>query len=330
MSLPIPVRLRVLLALVLTALLTLQPLRAQTKDAWPSQPVKLIVPYAAGGPTDAFARILAEQWSKQLGVPMLVENRTGAGTVVGTDYAAKARPDGYTVLLTTVAHAVNASIVPHLPYRTEQDFAPVGLAAKAPLVLLVTKQFPARNLGEFLAYAKEHPGTLNYGSAGNGSAPHVASELLNLMADLKTTHIPYRGTGPAMNDLIGGQISFMLDSAATGLTQVRAGNVRLLATTMRTRLPQTPDTPAIAEAVPDYEAYTWNAAFVPAGTPATVIGTLNRTLRMALTDPGLRKRVDEMGLVLESDPTPQRLAAHLKSEIAKWHDVAQAAKIKVE
>jgi len=323
----VPARLR---APLLLALLALQPIAAGAKDGWPAQPVRLVVPYAAGGPTDAFARVLAEQWGRQLGEPMIVENRTGAGTVVGTDYVAKARPDGYTVLLTTVAHAVNASIVPRLPYRTTQDFAPVGLAAKAPLVLLVTKQFPARNLAEFLSYAKAHPGTLNYGSAGNGSAPHVATELLNLKAGLKTTHIPYRGTGPAMTDLIGGQIAFMIDSAPTGLAQVRAGTVRLLATTMGARLAQTPDTPAIAEAVPGYEAYTWNGAFVPAATPPAVIGTLNRALRAALADPGLQKRAYEMGLVLESEPTPQALATHLDKEITKWRGVAQAANIKEE
>ncbi len=297
-------------------------------DAWPTQPVKLVVPYAAGGPTDAFARVLAEQWGRQLGKPMVVENRTGAGTVVGTDYVAKAKPDGYTVLLTTVAHAVNESIVPRLPYRTTRDFAPVGLAAKAPLVLLVNKSFPATDLKAFLAYVKANPNKVDYGSAGNGSAPHVATELLNLRAGLKTTHIPYRGTGPAMTDLVGGQIGFMIDSAPTGLAQVRAGTVRLIATTMRTRLPQTPDTPAVAEAVPGYEAYTWNAAFVPAATPPAVIATLSRTLRAALADADLQKRAFGMGLVLESDPTPQALAAHVDSEIAKWRGVAQAANIK--
>lgn len=317
-------------ALVLSGLLLAVLPGARAAQAWPTQPLKLVVPYAAGGPTDAFARVLAERWAVELGQPMVVENHTGAGTVIGTDYVAKARPDGYTVLLTTVAHAVNDSIVPHLPYGTQKDFAPVGLAARAPLVLLVNKSFPAKTLPEFLAYVKSHPGQVNYGSAGNGSAPHIATELLNLKAGLKTNHIPYRGTGPATTDLIGGHISYMIDSAPTGLTQVRAGTVRLLATTMKTRLPQTPDTPALAELVPGFEAYTWNAAFVPAGTPAPVITRLNETLRKALADPSLQKRAYDMGLVLESNPTPQGLAAHLNSEIAKWHAVAQAANIKEE
>ncbi|WP_441622211.1 MULTISPECIES: tripartite tricarboxylate transporter substrate binding protein [unclassified Cupriavidus] len=294
---------------------------------FPTQPLRLVVPYAAGGPTDAFARVLAEHWGQKLGKPMVVENRTGAGTVVGTDYVAKARPDGYTVLLTTVAHAVNDSIVPHLPYRTTRDFTPVGLAARAPLVLLVTQAFPARNLAEFVAYVKQHPGMVNYGSAGNGSAPHLASVLLDQMAGLQTTHVPYRGTGPAMTDLIGGQIGYMIDSAPTGLAQAKAGTVRLIATTMKARLPQTPGVPAVAEAVPGYEAYTWNGAFVPAGTPPARVEQLNRALRAALADPQLRQRAYEMGLLLEADPSPQALAGHLETELAKWRKVAQAAHI---
>jgi tripartite-type tricarboxylate transporter receptor subunit TctC len=300
---------------------------AAAQSAYPVRPVRLVVPYAAGGPTDAFARALAESWARSLGGTIVVENRTGAGTLVGTEGVARSAPDGYTVLLTTVAHAVNPSIHAKLPYRTVEDFAPVGLAARAPLVLVVNKNVPAKTLGEFMTYLKSNPGNISYGSAGIGSAPHLGSELLNYMAGLQTVHVPYRGSAPAMTDLIGGQVAFMMDSAPTGLAQVKAGSVRLLGTSMAQRLPQTPDTPAIAEVLPGYESYTWNGAFVPAGTPAAVIGKLNATLREALRDEGLKRKAYDMGLVLESNPTPDALAQFLKAELQKWSKVAQAAKI---
>ena len=294
---------------------------------YPTRPVKLIVPYAAGGPTDTFARALADTWGKKLGQPLIVENRTGAGTLVGTEAVAKASADGYTILLTTVAHAVNPSIQSKMPYRTVEDFAPVGLAAKAPLVIVVNKAFPAQNLPEFVNYIKTHPGKVSYGSAGVGSAPHLGAELLNYMTGGKAEHVPYRGSAPAMQDVIGGHTDFMVDSAPTGLAQVRAGTVRLIATTMAQRLPQTPDTPAVAEAVPNYEAYTWNAVFAPVKTPAAIITTLNTTLKEAVQDPALQKQAYEMGLVLDKNPEPQALATFLSSELAKWSQVAKAAKM---
>lgn len=294
---------------------------------YPAKPVRLVVPYAAGGPTDTFARALAESWSRKLGATLVVENRTGAGTLVGTETVAKSTADGYTLLLTTVAHAVNPSIHASLPYRTVEDFTPVGLAAKAPLVLVVNKNLPAGNLPEFMAYLKANPGKVNYGSAGIGSAPHLGGELLNYLAGVRATHVPYRGSAPAMADVIGGHLDFMIDSAPTGLAQVQAGTVRLLATSMAQRLPQTPDTPPMAEAVPGYEAYTWNAVFAPAGTPAAAVDKLNVTLRAALADPELRRRAYDMGLVLQPDTTPAGLAVFLQSELKKWGEVARAARM---
>ncbi len=304
--------------------LVMGSLCAQAQD-FPVRPVKLLVPYAAGGPTDTFARALADTWGKKLGVPMVVENRTGAGTLVGTEVAAKAAADGYTVLLTTVAHAVNPSIHPKLPYRTIEDFAPVGLAAKAPLVIVVNKNLPVTNLQEFLKYIKDNPGKVSYGSAGVGSAPHLAAELLNYMTASKAVHVPYRGSAPSMQDVIGGHLAFMIDSAPTGLAQVKAGSVRLLGTTMEKRLAQTPETPAVSEFVPKYEAYTWNAAFVPAATPAPVAAKLNATLQEAVADAQLQKQAYDMGLVLEKKPTPDDLSKFLGSELDKWSKVAKAA-----
>ncbi|CAG2158952.1 tripartite tricarboxylate transporter substrate binding protein [Cupriavidus numazuensis] len=303
---------------------------AAAQSDYPARPIRLVVPYAAGGPTDTFARSLAASWSRQLKAQVVVENRTGAGTIVGTEYASKAAPDGYTLLLTTVAHAVNPSIHASLPYRTIEDFAPVGLAARAPLVLVVNKSVPAQTLGEFIAYLKAHPGKVNYSSAGVGSAPHLGAELLNYKAGTKAIHVPYRGSAPAMADLIGGHVEFMMDSAPTGLAQVRAGTVRLLATSMSKRLPQTPDTPAIAEAVPGYEAYTWNAVFAPAKTPPEIIRKLSDTLGQTLHEPALQAKANELGLLLEPKPTPDALTQFLRAEIAKWTPVAAAANMKAD
>jgi len=301
------------------------PAAQAMEPSYPQRPVTLIVPYAAGGPTDTFARALVQPWSAKLGQPIIVENRTGAGTLVGTEIAARAQPDGYTILLTTVAHAVNPSIHTRMPYKTVEDFSPVGMAAKAPLVLVVNKNFPAQNLTEFINYMKAHPGKVNYGSAGVGSAPNLGAELLNYMTGAKTVHVPYRGSAPAMLDVIGGHVNFMMDSAPTGLAQVKAGTVRLLATTMARRLPQTPDTPAVAEVVPGYEAYTWNAVFTPARTPEPIVVKLNATLKQALQEPSLQKQAYDMGLVLEKNPEPGALATFLNDELAKWSKVAKAA-----
>lgn len=310
-------------ALVVAASLVMVAPPVAAQD-FPTRPVRMIVPYAAGGPTDTFARSLAESWSRKLGTNVIVENRTGAGTMVGTEVAAKAAPDGYTVLLTTVAHAVNPSIHATLPYRSVEDFAPIGLAARAPLVLVVNKNMAAKNIPEFIEYLKANPGKVNYGSAGIGSAPHLAAELLNYTAGTKAVHVPYRGSAPAMADLIGGHVEFMIDSAPTGLAQVQAGTVRLLGTSMAKRLPQTPDTPAIGETVPGYEAYTWNAVFVPVKTPEAAQEKLNSTLRAALQDDVLKTRAYDMGLVLEPDPSRAGLAAFLKTELNKWDAVAKA------
>jgi tripartite-type tricarboxylate transporter receptor subunit TctC len=206
----------------------------------------------------------------------------------------------------------------------------VGLAARAPLVLVVNKAVPAQTLGEFIAYLKAHPGKVNYSSAGVGSAPHLGAELLNYEAGTKAVHVPYRGSAPAMADLIGGHVEFMLDSAPTGLAQVRSGTVRLLATSMSRRLSQTPDTPTIAEAVPGYEAYTWNAVFTPAKTSPEIIRKLSETLAQTLREPALQAKANELGLILEPKPTPEALGKFLRAEIAKWTPVATAANMKAD
>lgn len=295
--------------------------------AYPEHPVKLVVPYAAGGPTDTFARALSEVWGKTLGTTIVVENKAGAGTMLGTTAVAKAVADGYTILLSTVAHSVNPSLHQNLAYDPVKDFASVGLAARAPLVLVVNKDLPVKTLPEFLDYLKQRPGTVNYSSAGVGSAPHLGGALLNYMGKLDARHVPYRGSAPAMADVIGGHVEFMIDSAPTALAQVRAGTVRILATTMDQRLSQTPDVPAIAEAIPGYEAYTWNAVLAPAGTPEVIIEKLRASLEKALNGEGLQQKADTMGLLLEKQPTPKALDVFIAAEVNKWRDVVKASEM---
>ncbi|MYN13150.1 tripartite tricarboxylate transporter substrate binding protein [Pusillimonas sp. TS35] len=293
--------------------------------AYPDKPIKLVVPYAAGGPTDTFARVLADVWGQKIGGTFIVENKAGAGTVIGTDYVAQAPNDGYTVLMSTVAHAVSPSLHKKLNFDPVKDFSSVGLAAKAPLVLVVNKDLPVQNLKEFMAYIKANAEKTDYGSAGIGSAPHLGGALLNHMGKFKVRHIPYKGSAPAMADLIGGHVQFMMDSAPTGLAQANAGTVRLIATSMQERLPQTPDTPAIAELLPGYEAYTWNAMLVRAGTDAKVINTLRASLEQALHDKGLKAKADQMGLMLEQKPDPKALDMFIAEEIKKWSTVVGAS-----
>lgn len=291
--------------------------------AYPDRTVALVVPYAAGGPTDTFARVLTEVWGRELGTTMIVENKAGAGTMVGTEAVARSAADGYTVLLATVAHSVNPSLHEKLSFDPIGDFASVGLAARAPLVVVVNNDLPVQTIPELFEHLKNNPGKANYASAGIGSAPHLGGALLNHLGGFDAVHIPYRGSAPAMSDVIGGHADFMVDSAPTGLAQVQAGTVRLLATTMQDRLPQTPETPALAEYLPGYESYTWNAVLVPTGTPADVIEALRSSLESALKDPVLKERAHTMGLLLEETPDPVELDAFIDSEINKWRDVVQ-------
>lgn len=308
--------------------LALSLLPAMVHAAYPDRPIKLVVPYAAGGPTDTFARSLAEVWGKTLNTTMIVENKAGAGTLVGTEYVAKSAKDGYTILMATVAHAVNPSINESLTFDPIKDFSPIGLAARAPLVLVVNNTVPATTLSEFFAYLKENGNKVDYGSAGIASAPHLGGALLNYLGNFETKHIPYRGSAPAMADLIGGHVQFMLDSAATGLAQAKAGTVKLLGTSMSERLPQTPDIPAISEEIAGYEAYTWNAMFAPTGVPPEIIEKLTNALGEALNDEELKTKAYDMGLVLEQKPEAKKLEEFVASEINKWRPVVKDSDMK--
>jgi tripartite-type tricarboxylate transporter receptor subunit TctC len=232
--------------------------------------------------------------------------------------------------MTTLTHALNPFLYSKLPYDTVSSFVPVGLAATSPLVLIVRKDMPVKTVPEFLSYLKANPGKINYGSAGKGTSTHIAAELMNVMAKVDTTHIPYRGSSPAAADLLGGNLDFMIDSAPTAMALAKAGSVRMLATTLAKRLPQTPETPALAETVPGYEAYTWNAVFAPAGTPPAVIKKLASTMKAAMQDNKFIEDAYEMGVLLEPNPDSTALQLFLNSEMSKWSKVLKAAKIQPE
>lgn len=301
------------------------PARAQ------SGAVRMIVPYAAGGPTDIQARILAETMAEPLRQRVVVENRTGAGVVVGTEAVAKSAPDGQTILLTTVAHAINPTLFPNLPFDTQKDFAPVALIAKVPLVLLVRKDLPVRDVSEFVEWVRSRKGQATYGSAGVGSAPHLGAALLLMMAKLDAVHIPYRGSGPAMSDLAAGRLDFYVDAATSALAQAKTGPGRALGWSMLTRSPAAPDLPTFDESgVRGYEAYTWSGVFVPAATPREAVLRINAAVREAMASPALQARFAELGAELAEPGPPEDLARFVSAEIEKWRNVVRQTGMSVQ
>ena len=291
----------------------------------------MIVPYAAGGPTDIQARILAETMAEPLRQRVVVENRTGAGVVVGTEAVAKSAPDGQTILLTTVAHAINPTLFPNLPFDTQKDFAPVALIAKVPLVLLVRKDLPVRDVSEFVEWVRSRKGQATYGSAGVGSAPHLGAALLLMMAKLDAVHIPYRGSGPAMSDLAAGRLDFYVDAATSALAQAKAGTGRALGWSMLTRSPAAPDLPTFDESgVRGYEAYTWSGVFVPAATPREAVLRINAAVREAMASPALQARFAELGAELAEPGPPEDLARFVSAEIEKWRNVVRQTGMSVQ
>jgi tripartite-type tricarboxylate transporter receptor subunit TctC len=300
----------------------------QTAD---SRSIKIIVPFAAGGNTDVVARLLADGLSAKLKRPVIVENRPGAGVVVGTNAVARAEPDGTTLLFTTVSHAINPALQPRLPYDSKGDFVAIARVATVPLVLSVTNSFPAKTLTDFLNYVRVHPKAVSYGSAGIGSALHMAAELLSHQAGLEVAHVPYRGAGPAMNDLIGGQIQFIIDPISTSAPQISAGNIRALAVTSDRRSPTLPDIPTFREAgMPDYEASTWNVVLAPKGASAEIVRVLNQTINLVLTEPAVMRRLEQYDVIPVSDSTPASTATFLDHETQRWTGIIRSSGIKLE
>jgi tripartite-type tricarboxylate transporter receptor subunit TctC len=298
---------------------------------YPNKPIKFVVPFSPGGSTDILARLIGEKLSQRVGQPVVIDNRSGSGGNIGADAVAKAPADGYTMLMgTTGIMAINDSLYAKLPYDAAKDLAPVVHVASLTNVLAVNPELPAKNVQELIDYAKKNPGKLNFASSGPGSATHLVGELFKSNTGVDIVHIPYRGSGQAMTDLLGGKVSMMFDQIASSVSNIQAGKLKALGVTSKDRSSALPNTPTIAESgVPGFEALSWSGIVVPAGTPQPVIDKLNREVNAILQDPAIRKRFAELG----ADPiggSPADFANHLDKERAKWSKVVKDASIRIE
>ena len=303
---------------------------AQAQTAWPTKPIRIIVGFAAGGSTDVTARIIGQALSERLGQPVLIENRPGAGGNIGADAAAKADPDGYTLLMATSStFAANPALYKSLPFDVQADFAPITVTAFIPNLLVVNPSVPVKNLAEFVAYAKANPGKLNYGSAGNGTSQHISGALFNAQAKVETMHVAYRGGALAVNDLLGGQIQVLFAPLVEVVQQVRAEKLRALAITTAKRSPLLPDVPTVAETLPGYEVTLWNALLAPAKTPPEIIERVNRAAIDALRSEEVKAKLAEQG----SEPvgnSPAEFRAFIASELAKWKRLVEISGASVQ
>jgi tripartite-type tricarboxylate transporter receptor subunit TctC len=300
-------------------------------DDFPSRPITIIVAQTPGGGTDIIARIIGNQLAKQMNATVIIDNRPGAGTLVGTTAAARSAPDGYTMIAGLNANmAVNPSLYAHLPYDPIRDFTPVAMLANYPFAVVVSKNFQAKSIQELIALAKAKPGSVNYASGGNGTGQHLSTVLFELMANIKLTHVPYRGAAPAYTDVIAGQVPLFFDNLASALGQINGGTVRALAVTGHERSPLLPDVPTVAEAgVPGYEYIVWFGLWAPKKTPRAVVERLNAEVVKALQDPAVRKSIADGAGVPATMPLAE-IEPFVKSEIVKWADVVKRADIKVQ
>jgi tripartite-type tricarboxylate transporter receptor subunit TctC len=297
---------------------------------WPARIVRLIVPFVPGGGTDSVGRVLAQRLSERWGQQMVIENKGGAGSNIGSEHVARSEPDGYTVLFGSLPLAVNRFIYPSLGYDAFTDFAPVTLLAVYPNLMIVPNSSPVKSVKEFIDHAKANPGKISYGSSGTGTSTHLAGELFKRMAGIEMTHVPYRGVSSALNDLIPGRLDVMFNTAGGTLMQARAGQVRGLAVTSAKRFPTAAEYPTIAESgVPGFDVSAWYALFVPAKTPPAIIRKLNADTLAVLAEPAVKERLTALGLVIVGS-TPEELGRHFKAESELWAPVIKAAGIKAD
>lgn len=306
-----------LISLILSA-----PVNAQT---YPNKPVRVVIPYPPGGPTDIVARVLFQQVSEATGQQFLLDNRAGAGGNIGAEIVAKAPADGYTLLIGTTAHAINMSLFKNLNYDVQKDLAPVSLLTQGPLVLVTHPQFPANSVKELIEVAKSKPGGLNFASSGNGQSTHLSAELFNTMAGIKMSHVPYKGSAPALTDVMSGQVDVMFDTTLSAMPFVKAGKLKALGLTSPVRSVAAPDVPTIAESgLPGYEVFAWNGVLVPAGTPKAVIQQLNDQIRKAMLLPQVKDKFSAQGFAASWN-SPENFGVFLKNEVDKWGRTVKAS-----
>lgn len=302
----------------LTSLALATPLVATAEPAYPLKPVKIVVGYAAGGSADAAARLLANQLSVRMKQPFVVENRPGAASSIAASGVARSAPDGYTLFLGSNANAINATLYKKLPFDIRKDFAPVALVTSFPNVMVVNPSMPVKTVGEFIAYAKAHPGAVNFASSGIGSSTHLSAEMFKSMAGIKMEHIQYKGSAPALTDLMAGQVQVMFDNAPSVLPFIRSGKLRAIAVTSAQPQPFAPQLPTIAGAgLPGFEVKSWYGLFAPADTPPAVVQALNQQVNAALQDRSMRDQLATLGASPEGG-TPEAMRRHVEQEVTKW------------
>lgn len=318
----------ILAAAIAAGLMSLTATGAFAQDAYPNKPIRLVVPYPAGGGADGLARMIGNKLEARLGQPVVIDNKPGANTMLASAEVARARNDGYTLLYVASSFTINPSLY-KVPYDTEKAFAPVGMVAEVPLIIIRNHKVPYNTVQDLVAAAKAKPGTINYASYGQGSPAHLGGELLESMAGIEMQHIPYKGSAPALNDLLGGQVNVAFSSIEPALPLIHTKKVHPIAVMTKKRIGALPNVPAVAEVLPGFEAIGWNGIVAPAGTPAPIVAKLNAAINESLKDADVQAKYAKQGV--EADPmTPEAFAKLIKDEVAKWGEVVRKAGVKVE
>ena len=293
--------------------------------SYPNKPVRIVVPYPPGGPTDIVARVVFQQVSASTGQQFVIENRAGAGGNIGAEAVARSPADGYTLLVATTAHAINMSLFKNLSYDVQKDFAPITLLTQGPLMLVANPAFPANSVAELIALGKSKSDTLSFASSGNGQSTHLSAELFNTMAGIRMTHIPYKGSAPALSDVMSGQVHLMFDTTLSAMPFVKAGKLKALGVTSLARTPAAPEVPTISESgLPGYEVFAWNGLLAPAGTPREVIAVLNDELNKAMQLPQIREKFSAQGFAASAN-SPEQFSSFLRQEVDKWSRTVKAS-----